>query len=245
MIAVEDRQITSAWSNSLRMLIVLLSMAAFISLFRLADMTALQRHGSVPPRAQAALPAAPPHGMKVVIGKEVLTVPAAAMRFAPNAGNGAAGAGTPPETQLVELNLSWPALEPLAPCQRGIYLSLSARADPIQPRERFQRILMPFFEREVLNGPDGLAGRRLSEGSGYGGEILYFEPRLAMPGAANSLFYARCPAPEFESAPVSCLRTLRLGAGLQATYRFDAALLAQWRRIDSAVSGLIGRMRAR
>ena len=139
MIAVEDRQITSAWSNSLRMLIVLLSMAAFISLFRLADMTALQRHGSVPPRAQAALPAAPPHGMKVVIGKEVLTVPAAAMRFAPNAGNGAAGAGTPPETQLVELNLSWPALEPLAPGQRGIYLSLSARADPIQPRERFQR----------------------------------------------------------------------------------------------------------
>lgn len=234
MIALQDRQITPAWSNVLGLLTLLLALAACIFVLRLSDgMLALYRGVAASP--VEAGPA------EISIAGESLRVPAALMRY-PLAGP-AAQTG-PIQTRRIELAFTWPALAPLTPGRSGIHLAVIAEHDPFSDKERFERLFAPRFASGQVAGPDGLSGRHMEAGSGYGGEIVYYQPALAGPGGGGPFYYARCGVPQADPVALSCLRTLRLAPGLQASYRFDAALLGEWRLIERAILDLIARMRA-
>lgn len=233
MIALQDRQIAPAWRHVLGLLTLLLALAACLFLLRLSDgLNGLYR-------AEAAWPAET-GPVNIAIGGETMRVPAALMRHPPAAITGGSG---PLEARGVEIAFAWPGLAPLAPGQAGIHLAITVDHDPFGGKERFERLFAPRFAPGAIAGPDGLTGRRMAAGTGYGGEIVYFAPAFPE-GDGERFYYARCGVPKADPVPLSCLRTLRLAPGLKASYRFDAALLGEWRLVERAVLDQISRMRA-
>lgn len=235
MIALRDRQITSAWSNTLHLLTLLLALVACVFVLRLSDAALLYR-GAAPAPAE-------PGPAVIAIGGETLGVPAPLLSY-PLAAH--AGVGDVIETGRIELALGWPDLGALAPGRGGIHLSITARHDPFGERERFERLFAPRFAAGAVAGPEGLNARQMMTGTGYGGEIVYYQAAAAdKTGQGERFYYVRCGVPQADPVPLSCLRSLRLAPGLQASYRFDAALLGEWQRMERAVLGLIARMRGK
>jgi hypothetical protein len=147
------------------------------------------------------------------------------------------------ETRRLEMAFRWPSLAPLSPGEAGIHIAITAEHDPFGERERFDRLFAPRFASAEIAGPSGLSGKRMKAGTGYGGEIVYYEPARSQ-GSGEHFYYARCGVPQADPVPLSCLRSLRVAPGLQASYRFDAALLGEWQLLERAVLDLVTRMRA-
>ncbi len=114
-----------------------------------------------------------------------------------------------------------------------LQVMLRLHSDPVSPSQRFERIFRPAFFGEPLDAPNGLTGILLAEGSGYGGEVLYYDQT---PGDAR--FSIRCNSLDTRSAPAECLRHMQLSAEIALEYRFRIGLLPQWREIEKAVLAL-------
>ncbi|MDV3250567.1 hypothetical protein DevBK_04385 [Devosia sp. BK] len=82
------------------------------------------------------------------------------------------------------------------------------------------------FAKGTLSGVPGLIGQTLG-GSGYAGEVLWYDALAAQP------FVAKCIAPVEVDAASRCVRTAQLTSGLAAIYSFDATMLADWRDFDA------------
>jgi hypothetical protein len=145
--------------------------------------------------------------------------------------------------ERIELALHWPTMSgytaelaedfrqgpPVAPI---IYATIAPRETPVDSTGRLDTVYARFFEGTAVAGPQGLVGRRLSADSGYGGEIVYFDPANRTP------FVARCPAEVSPDMATTCLRDIAVAGDLSLLYRFDRSLLGDWRIIDDAVRRL-------
>jgi hypothetical protein len=173
-----------------------------------------------------------PTPIAIEIGGVRLAIPANMIRFAAQRWDGPA--------ERVDLRLGWPDLNgfslareqaqtPVPDSAPALFVTLSAADPDAVPMEEVYRL---FLTPGGWDGPAGLTGVRLAEGSAYAGEELYYQARVAAP------FMARCLPEGDPDIPPTCLRQFER-AGLSVLYRFDKALLPEWRALDPAVAARV------
>lgn len=171
---------------------------------------------------------------EVVIGGDVLHVPANMIRFEEARRDGIA--------QRLDLYALWPTLEGYThgtrrafnhvDGQRGIiFISFEERMMSRDMSGRFEPIYRPMVEPVARRGPGGLAVHRFTAKSGYVDEVLVVgKEGTALP------FVARCLSGEAAADSLApCERDIHVGESLSLVYRFPAELAASWRELDAAV----------
>jgi hypothetical protein len=179
---------------------------------------------------------------EIVIGNDVLSLPANVIRFESQRTSGVQGA--------VDTYFTWPGMAGYSEANRDVFnqvesadglifaritqstmsRDMSGRLDPI-----YQRLT----EGQPVAGPNGLDSVRLAPGAGYANELMYVERRA--PGNAGERPYAvRCLVEDASlgndfATRTGCQRDIRLGADLSVTYRFSINLLPHWRQIENDV----------
>lgn len=179
---------------------------------------------------------------EIVIGNDVLSLPANVIRFESQRTSGIQGA--------VDTHFAWPGMTGYSEANRDVFnqvesgdglifaritqstmsRDMSGRLDPIYRR---------LTEGQPVAGPNGLDSVRLAPGAGYANELMYIERRA--PGSAAERPYAvRCLVEDASlgndfATRTGCQRDIRLGADLSVTYRFSINLLPHWREIEQDV----------
>jgi hypothetical protein len=169
---------------------------------------------------------------EIVIGDDVLYVPANAIRFRAQRASSA--------QNRIDLHLRWPELDGYTAEAdtefRGdranpnlILLTLASRAMRLDMSGRVEPIYARFFDGQPLPAGNGLVRQALAASSGFVDEDLYYEKDSPYPYAA------RCIRPGLAMSEPYCLRDIHLGRGLSVTYRFHISLIADWMAIEAAV----------
>jgi hypothetical protein len=171
---------------------------------------------------------------EIVIGNNVLLVPANAIRFAQARRSG--------DAQRLDLYLRWPDMVGYSADRRGefnnagsqktiLFLSIEERVMSRDMSGRFEPIYRALIEKEGIDAGGGIALYDFSEHSGYLNEKLAVGDRLD-----GQPFVARCLAEEVSADSLApCERDVHIGDGLSLTYRFPRNLLPAWRSLDAAV----------
>lgn len=171
---------------------------------------------------------------EVVIGNDVLSVPANAIRFERARRDGIAS--------RLDLYLRWPDMSGYSTAARDdfnhagrsrriIFLSFEERMMSRDMSGRFAPIYNSMIVKPGTPGPGGVALYGFAERSGYLNEVLAVAKR---PG--DLPFVARClSGPSAEESLAPCERDVQVGENLSLTYRFPREFLADWRALDAAV----------
>lgn len=175
---------------------------------------------------------------EIVIGNDVLSLPANVIRFESQRISGAQGA--------VDTYFAWPGMHGYTQQNRDIFnqtrsahglifaritqstmsRDMSGRVGPIYGR---------LTEGSTVAGPNGLNSVRLKPGAGYANELMYVERDAAgQPYAVRCLVENTDAANEFTTR-TGCQRDISLGTDLSVTYRFSIDLLPNWREIERDV----------
>ncbi|MBB2970891.1 hypothetical protein [Mesorhizobium sp. RMAD-H1] len=172
---------------------------------------------------------------EIVIGNNVLTIPANMIRFPAQRRDGVAN--------RVDLYLKWPEMAGYSAQARSEFNFTAARRQllflSIEPRTmsrdmagRYLPIYSALIELPGTPGPAGLTLYSFRQTSGYINEEL----AVSSTGGDTPDFVARCleenVAKEMAGA---CERDIQFGDGLQLLYRFPRHLLGEWRALDEAV----------
>lgn len=171
-----------------------------------------------------------PH--EVVLGEDVVTVPANMIRFPEARRSGPA--------EALDLYLAWPqmsgylpALEPVFNHRTGkdrvIFATFEPRSMSADMSGRLATVYRLLIEDEGESLPSGLAAHAFLPGSGYGEEALFVGRR-----AGEDPFVARCLTGNAAAGALApCQRDVDVGAGLSLRYRFARTLLDDWRALDA------------
>jgi len=182
-----------------------------------------------------------PTPVALTVAGESLLIPANMIRSADTRRGG--------DADRVDLALHWPTLagysdafaaafkdgSPDAPI---VYATIAPRDTALDATARLDQVYSRYFVGGPLAAPAGLTGRRLSDDSGYTGEIVYFLPDGPRP------FVARCPSESTTEMPATCLRDINFGENLSLLYRFNRDLLGEWRTLETGFHDLTERIRA-
>jgi hypothetical protein len=173
---------------------------------------------------------------EIVIGNNVISAPANAIRFEANRRDGVA--------ERLELYLRWPDMRGYTAeahadfnhaggSRRILFLSFAERMMSRDMSGRFEPIYRSMIVAPGKSGPAHLTLYDFDPKSGYTDEILAVAERRG-----SDPFVARCLSGESAAASLApCERDIHLGDGLSLTYRFPAELLANWQALDAAVLG--------
>jgi hypothetical protein len=176
---------------------------------------------------------------EIVIGNDVLAVPANAIRFERSRRDG--------EASRLDLYLRWPDMSGYSRDARDdfnhangsrniLFLSFAERMMSRDMSARLDPIYRALIEEpgQLLEG--GMSEYRLSEKSGYLDERLLVAQR-----ADAEPFVARCLAgASARESLAPCERDLHVGEELSLSYRFPRELLPAWRSLDAAVLAKAG-----
>lgn len=172
---------------------------------------------------------------EIVIGNNVLSAPANAIRFENSRRDGV-------QTRL-DLYLRWPNLEGYtnaarddfnnaADAPRILFLSFSEAMMSRDMSGRFEPIYRSLIEEPGRTLSAGLVEYDFSEKSGYIDETLV----VAQRPEREQPFVARClTGPSAGESLAPCERDIHLGQRLSLAYRFPRELLPEWERLDAAV----------
>lgn len=177
----------------------------------------------------------------IVVGDNLLAVPANMIRFEQARRNGNA--------ERLDLYVRYPAMEGYSSAARDAFNHADASdsilflgfSEQIMSRDmsgRFGPIYSSLIVSPGKPGPAGIMFHEFPENSGYLGEILAVAER---PG--RDPFVARCltgPAAEKSLAP--CERDILVGDRLSLTYRFPQRFLGEWQALDAAVENFAASM---
>ena len=175
---------------------------------------------------------------QIVIGQDVLNLPANVIRFETQRISGAQAS--------VDLYFSWPEMQgysaDLAPIfnrsEKAGRLIFVRAAQATMSRDmsgRFEPIYRRIIEGTAMPGPEGLSSWRLKPGAGYAGELLYSAERPGdEPYVVRCLVDGRQSDADFATY-TGCQRDIAVGDDLSLTYRFSMDLLPQWKEIENAV----------
>jgi hypothetical protein len=180
-----------------------------------------------------------PTPVMIEIAGEGLAIPANMIRFRVDRRGGTVTA--------VDLLLLWPSLEGFSeeksaafrdasPAAPLIYAAISEQETRLDSTARLGPIYSRHFVGPPMAGPGHLIGRTL-DGEGYRGEIVWYEPRSDRP------YVVRCLAEETPEIPATCLREVNIGNRLVLRYRFNRALLGEWRAMDQGLRRLAASFR--
>ena len=171
---------------------------------------------------------------EIVIGNDVLNIPANMIRFEASRRDGIA--------ERVDLYLRWPQMDGYSDAARDafnhadgdksiLFLAFEPRAMSRDMSGRYEPIYRKLIDATGRPGPGGLSVHRFSENSGYVDEVLVVED-----AAKNEPFVMRCLsglAARESLAP--CERDIHITEGLSLTYRMPAGLAGEWREIEAKV----------
>ncbi len=171
---------------------------------------------------------------KVVIGNNVIAVPANAIRFLQARRDGIAS--------RLDLYLRYPQMDGYSEAARDdfnhtgaakniIFLSFEPQMMSRDMSGRFAPIYSALITPPGTPGPGGTTLYGLSEKSGYLNEVLAVATR---PG--KDPFVARClSGPNAEESLAPCERDIHVGDSLSLTYRFPREFLGNWPALDAAI----------
>ncbi len=170
----------------------------------------------------------------VMIGNNVLAVPANTIRFASARRDGPA--------PRLDLYLRYPSMDGYSDAARDDFNGRGARKNVLflafEPQMmsrgmsgRFAPIYQSLIEQPGAPGPHGIILYAFKAASGYLNERLAVAYR---PG--REPFVARCLSGESARETLApCERDILVGDGLSLTYRFPEELLGDWQALDQAV----------
>jgi hypothetical protein len=174
---------------------------------------------------------------EIVIGNDVLAVPANMIRFENARRDGAAG--------RLDLYVRWPQMDGYNVAARDafnhvdgdrtiLFVSLEPRLMSRDMSSRFEPIYRRLIEDEARAGPGGLAIHRFAPASGYVDEVLAVGSR-----AGTTPFVMRCLAGQAAKQSLApCERDIHVGDDLSLTYRMPAQLAAEWPAVEAAIRAL-------
>lgn len=177
---------------------------------------------------------------EIVIGNDVLRLPANVIRFQSQRVSGVQGA--------VDTYFAWPGMTGYSEATRDMFSQQKAGSanglvfarvtQATMSRDmsgRFAPIYQRLTEGAPVAGPNGLDSIRLRTGAGYANELLYVERTSgAQPYTVRCLVEEAGPDQSFTTR-TGCQRDILIGKGLSLTYRFSIDLLPHWRDIESDV----------
>lgn len=131
-----------------------------------------------------------------------------------------------------------PHFEDTSATSRLVFVSILPREGTPDPAFRVATIYQRFFIGAPVEGPGGLTGRRLAEGSGHEDEVIYFQ------GGAVRPFTARCFVDKAEMTAPTCIAEFHAGRDLTVIYRFRETYLGEWQRLDGSVREMVARFLA-
>ena len=176
---------------------------------------------------------------EVVIGNDVLAVPANMIRFESARRDGV--------TNRLDLYLRWPDMagysdetrddfNHLDGSKRILFLSFEQRMMSRDMSGRYEPIYRSLVEHEGRSGPGGLTVHSFTAQSGYMDEIL-----IVGKDGTSEPFVARCLAGEQARQSLApCERDIHVGNGLNLVYRLPAELAGSWRELDAAIRKFAG-----
>jgi hypothetical protein len=178
---------------------------------------------------------------QIVIGNDVLDVPANMIRF-----RSQRRAST---LERLDLYLLWPEMAGYSEALKGefnktvvnpamLFLTIEPRTMSQDMSGRIEPIYSKFLTGPAIDAGHGLMRRALSADGGFDGEELWYEADSPYP------FAARCVRPDEPSATPYCLRDIHMGRGLSVTYRFHQSLIGEWMALDAAVRAQVKRLLA-
>ena len=172
---------------------------------------------------------------EIVIGNDVLDVPANMIRFDAARRDGVA--------DRLDLYLRWPQMDGYSDDARDafnhadgdrsiLFVSFEPRMMSRDMSGRFEPIYRELIEADGRPGPGGLAVHRFSETSGYVDEVL----AVGEAGGNGEPFVMRCLAgAAARDSLAPCERDIHVGRGLNLVYRVPARLVGEWRQIEAQV----------
>lgn len=174
------------------------------------------------------------HGYEIIIGNNVLSIPANMIRFSNQRRDGV--------TRRLDLYARWPGLTGYTERDRAIFNLLTSKRHLIfmsieqrtMSRDMSGRYLAIYAELIDPNGetaPGNLTVHRFLESSGYKGEELV----LSDPSSGKPEFVARCLADSGAESFNSCERDVQFGRDLQILYRFPRSMLGECKSLDKAI----------
>ncbi|MER9630483.1 MULTISPECIES: hypothetical protein [unclassified Mesorhizobium] len=178
---------------------------------------------------------------KVVIGNNVIAVPANVIRFAQARRDGIAS--------RLDLYLRYPEMDGYSEAARNdfnhtgpskdiVFLSFEPQMMSRDMSGRFAPIYSALIARPGTPGPGGTTLYAFSEKSGYLNEVLAVADR---PG--KDPFVARClSGPSSDESLAPCERDILVGDNLSLTYRFPREFLGDWQGLDAAISAEAARV---
>ncbi len=168
---------------------------------------------------------------EIVIGNNVLSVPANDIRFEPERRGGA--------VPRLDLYLRWPDLTGYSPAAKDdfngangrkviLFLSFEPRTMSEDMSGRYEPVYRPMIAEPGIAAQDGVTFYDFRPDSGYSTEVLAVAQRHgALP------FVARCLAGAAAALSLApCQRDIQIGDGLSLTYRFPRALLGNWQALE-------------
>lgn len=169
---------------------------------------------------------------EIVIGNDVLNVPANMIRLEASRRDGVAA--------RLDLYLRWPQMDGYSDAASDafnhvngdkniLFLAFEPRVMSRDMSGRYQPIYRELIDPAGRPGPGGLNVHRFSENSGYVDEVLVVED-----GTEGEPFVMRClsgAAARESLAP--CERDIHVASGLSLTYRMPAQLAGEWREIEA------------
>lgn len=176
---------------------------------------------------------------EIVIGNNVITVPANMIRFERARRDGVAA--------RLDLYLRYPQMDGYSESARDdfnrtgtgkniIFLAFEEQMMSRDMSGRFAPIYRALITQPGRPGPGGTTVFDFAESSGYLNETLVVAEQ-----AAGAPFVARCLEESVaEQALAPCERDILVGERLSLTYRFPRQMLADWRALDAAIAKVAG-----
>ncbi len=177
--------------------------------------------------------------VEIVIGNNVLDVPANLIRFAYQRRSG--------DHEKLDLYMHWPDLSgynedlardfnDLEDMSRIIFLTLEPRLMAYDMSGRIKPIYERYFVGSEESIGHGLVRRKLNGDAGFLDEYLAYETESPYP------FSARCVEEGSTIGAPICIRDIQIGENLTLTYRFHSSYLADWLRMDQSIRSRIQRL---
>lgn len=171
---------------------------------------------------------------EIVIGNDVLNIPANMIRFEASRRDGVA--------ERVDIYLRWPQMDGYSDAARDtfnhadgdksiLFLAFEPRMMSRDMSGRYEPIYRKLIDTAGRPGPGGLSVHRFAENSGYVDEVL-----VVGDATGDEPFVMRCltgTAARESLAP--CERDIHVADGLSLTYRIPAQLAGEWREIEARV----------
>lgn len=177
---------------------------------------------------------------EIVIGNDVLVVPANMIRFDASRRDGVAA--------RLDLYLRWPQMDGYSDAARDdfnhadgrrhiLFLSFEERMMSRDMSERLKPIYRAIIQDAGRPGPAGLTAYAFPATAGYVDEVLVVaDEDSAVP------FVMRCLSGETARQSLApCERDIHIGEGLTLTYRMPVGLVGSWRQVEAAVREVAGR----